>query len=62
MDPACTYHTAKKRSSDVYNKARAALKGTGGVFAGWVVSGEQWESFAFGRDGSVVQVQERSIG
>ena len=46
-----TYHEAKANAmSDSefrndFQAVRAALKGPGGPFAGWVVSGHEWESF-----------------
>lgn len=39
-----TYYQAK-RSCALFAAARVALKGPEGPFAGWVFSGEQWESF-----------------
>lgn len=47
-----TYHEAKAASSAGYQAARSALKGPGGSFAGWIVSGRPWESFDL--DGKVV--------
>ncbi|KAI5124777.1 hypothetical protein M0805_005411 [Coniferiporia weirii] len=42
--PDETYYDVKQ-SDTAYCAARSALKGPGGPFAGWVVSGEPWESF-----------------
>lgn len=39
-----SYHTWKRSNHD-YDLARQVLKGKGGPFHGWVVSGAQWESF-----------------
>ena len=44
-----SYHEAKKSASDEYQKNKLALRGSGAPFAGWLVSGDTWESFdAFG--------------
>lgn len=40
-----TYHDAKALSDPDFQVARTALKGPSGPFAGWVVSGREWESF-----------------
>ncbi|EJD01278.1 uncharacterized protein FOMMEDRAFT_141947 [Fomitiporia mediterranea MF3/22] len=39
-----SYHTAKQ-SDPAYTRARSLVKGPGGPFAGWIVSGEQYEAF-----------------
>lgn len=39
-----TYHAAKKAAT-TYQAAKQSLIGPGAPFAGWVVSGEEWESF-----------------
>ncbi|THG99538.1 hypothetical protein EW145_g7246 [Phellinidium pouzarii] len=46
-----TYHRAK-RSDVAFQLARSALKGPDGPFAGWVISGEPWESF--GVEGEII--------
>ncbi|KAI0824679.1 hypothetical protein BC628DRAFT_1410806 [Trametes gibbosa] len=42
--PHRTYYRSKREALD-YQSAKAALRGTGGPFEGWVVSGKEWESF-----------------
>ncbi|KAM5534870.1 hypothetical protein V8D89_011425 [Ganoderma adspersum] len=39
-----TYYEAKQHHAD-YSEARAILKGPGGPFEGWVISGREWEEF-----------------
>lgn len=39
-----SYHAAKQAAS-TYQVAKRSLLGSGAPFAGWVVSGEEWESF-----------------
>ncbi|KAI0370168.1 hypothetical protein BV20DRAFT_944448 [Pilatotrama ljubarskyi] len=39
-----TYYETKQKAS-AYQKAKAALKGPGGPFEGWIMSGKEWESF-----------------
>ncbi|KAI0650132.1 hypothetical protein C8Q79DRAFT_998051 [Trametes meyenii] len=39
-----TYYQSKRQASE-YQSAKKALKGLGGPFEGWVVSGESWEAF-----------------
>ena len=39
-----SYHAAKQAAS-TYQVAKRSLLGPGAPFAGWVVSGEEWESF-----------------
>lgn len=39
-----TYYEAKASCVD-YQTTRSTLKGRGGPFWGWVVSGQRWESF-----------------
>jgi len=39
-----SYHAAKKAVT-TYQVAKRSLLGPGAPFAGWVVSGEEWESF-----------------
>ncbi|KZT12898.1 uncharacterized protein LAESUDRAFT_640421 [Laetiporus sulphureus 93-53] len=45
--PNATYHELKQ-SSTKYQAAKALLQGGKGPFAGWVVSGIEWESFDSG--------------
>ena len=39
-----SYHAAKK-AANTYQVAKQSLLGQGAPFAGWVVSGEEWELF-----------------
>ena len=39
-----SYYTCKHRDPG-YNATRAALKGAGGPFEGWITSGREWEEF-----------------
>ena len=39
-----SYHAAKQ-AANTYQAAKRSLLGPGAPFAGWVVSGEEWESF-----------------
>ena len=44
-NPTQTYFNYKRSACEEYRRARIALKGSGGPFVGWVVSGEKYESF-----------------
>lgn len=41
---SATYHEVK-RAAATYQAAKRLLLASGAPFAGWVVSGEEWESF-----------------
>ncbi|KAI0356529.1 hypothetical protein OH77DRAFT_1477651 [Trametes cingulata] len=51
-----TYCEAKNEASQ-YQAAKTSLKGPGGPFEGWVVSGQEWESFYI--DGSLREEKPR---
>ena len=50
-----SYHTLKQTAKE-YADARLALKGPGGPFAGWIISGKTWESFD--KDGQIIAPEE----
>ncbi|EIN10316.1 hypothetical protein PUNSTDRAFT_132408 [Punctularia strigosozonata HHB-11173 SS5] len=61
--PHPTFHRTYRDAKDAcvtYQAAKAMLRGPAGPFAGWVVSGKEWDRF--GPDGEYVEVEDEREG